>query len=261
MVNICLMKNILTKVKINPYTYLFLFFCAICGFIKNILIILILCFIHELGHVFFIKLFNYQIIKIEILPFGGFTTINQKINSNIDKDLIIAIGGVLFQVLFFLLLLTFKNNFNVLTYNLFKYYNIFIICFNLLPIVPLDGNKIMQLFLEKFFSYHLSYKLNLFFSFIILLIFALINYFYQWDNYFILSFLIFKLIMGIKNFKYIYNRFLMERYLYDLDYSKIDNHTKDIKDLRKNVYHFFIRDNKYINEKDKIEEFILKRKN
>ena len=70
------------KIKINNYTYIFLFLCCICGYIKNILIIFFICFFHELGHVFFIKTFNYNIISIEILPFGGFTNIYKHLNNN-----------------------------------------------------------------------------------------------------------------------------------------------------------------------------------
>ena len=80
------MMNIFKKVNISFF----------CGYIKNISIIFFICLIHELGHVFFIKLFGYKIVKIELLPFGGYTTIDEKLNSNINKDLIIAFGGIIF---------------------------------------------------------------------------------------------------------------------------------------------------------------------
>ena len=78
------MKNILSKIKINSYTYFFIFICLLCGYIKNISIIFAICLIHELGHIIITKIFHYEIVKIEILPFGGYTTINKKINSNIS---------------------------------------------------------------------------------------------------------------------------------------------------------------------------------
>ena len=72
--------QIFKKIKISYYTYLFFLIGFFCGYLKNLLIIFIICFIHELGHAFFIKLFKYEIVKIEILPFGGYTLINKRIN-------------------------------------------------------------------------------------------------------------------------------------------------------------------------------------
>lgn len=255
------MKNILAKFKISSYTYIFILICFLCGFLKNIFIIMSICLIHELGHIFFIKLFKYEIIKVELLPFGGFTTINEPINSNINKDIIIALGGIIFQLILFLILFIFKNKFNLITYNLYLNYNFILIIFNLIPIIPLDGSKISELILEKFFSYHDSYHLNFYLSIFSLIVFTFINYQLKLDNYFIISFLIYKTIMSLKDYRYFYNRFLLERYLYNLDYHKIDNHTKNIKDLKKNVFHYFKENNHYINEKAKIAQIFDKKAN
>ena len=135
-------------------------------------------------------------------------------------------------------------------------YNLILLLFNLIPIIPLDGNNIIHLLLEKYFSFKFSYYLNFFLSFILLFLFLIINYIFNIDNYFIISFLLYKMVEYIKNYKYINNRFLLERYLYDLDYKKIDNHTYDVKDLKKEVLHFFKEENRYIKENKKIENIL-----
>ena len=94
----------------------------------------------------------------------------------------------------------------------------------------------------------------------ILLFFIFLNYYYNIDNYLIIIFLIFQLVFYYKDYKYYYKRFLLERYLDDFSYTKIENNTKDIKDLRKNVYHYFKSDNKYIREKEKIKEYLTKKR-
>ncbi len=246
------MKNIYNKFHINSYTYVFLFLCALSGYLKNMFLIFIICFIHELGHIFFTKLFGYEIIKVEILPFGGFTTINKRINSSIRKDLIISIGGILSQLLFITIIFFCQSLIHPITYNLLMQYNFLLIIFNLIPIIPLDGNQIVHLFLEKLFSYHQAYLINAILSIITLIIFFLINYYYHLDNYFIITFLIYKIISYFHNYKYLHNRFLLERCLYNLEYKKIDNHTTNIKNLKKEVYHYFKEDDHYINEKNKI---------
>ena len=253
------MMSICKKIKINNYTYFFILICALCGYLKNIMIILSICFIHELGHIFFIKLFNYEVDSIEILPFGGYTTIQKKINTSINKDLVIALGGVIAEIILLLFLFIFKNHFHLITYNLWINYNYILIIFNMLPIIPLDGNKIVHLLLEKFFSYQLSYKLNLYLSIVTLILFGFINYYFQIDNYIIITFLFYKIIKAYKNFPYLKNRFLVERYLEDFPYHKIDSKTKNIKDLKKEVLHYFREDKHYVKERVKIEEMLYKR--
>jgi len=252
--------NIFKKFKISYYTYLFILICMLCGYIKNIIIIFSICIFHELGHILFIKIFKYEIINIELLPFGGFTTIDKKINTNINKDILISFGGIIFQLILFIILIIFKNNINIITYKLIYKYNLILMIFNLIPIIPLDGNNILHLLLEKIFSYKISYYLNFYISLLLLILFFIYNYIYKLDNYFIISFLLYKLIMYIKNFKYHKNRFYLERILYDIEYNKIDNNTKNIESLRKNVLHYFKNDNKYINEKDMIKEYYYNKK-
>lgn len=253
------MKNIFKKIKISNYTYFFIIICILCGYIKNITIIFTICFIHELGHIFFIKLFSYEIISIELFPFGGYTQINKQINTSINKDLIIATAGILAQIILGFIIYLFQNNFQQITYTLLVKYNLIIMFFNLIPIIPLDGNNIIHLFLEKIFPYNLSYKINLGISLFFLLIFFYLNYKLNLDNYLIISFLIYKIIMAFKNYKYFKNRFLLERYLYNFNYQKIDNHTKDISNLRKNVLHYFKEGNHYVKEKDKIAKYFKKK--
>lgn len=247
------MKNILKMIKISNYTYLFILLCFLCGYIKNILIIFSICLIHELGHIIFIKLFKYKIIYIELLPFGGYTKIDKIINTSINKDVLISFGGIIFQILLYLFIYIFKNNINIITYTMIIKYNLIIIIFNLIPIHPLDGNNILHLLLEKYISYNLSYKINGIVSIILLIVFIFINYVYHIDNYFIISILIYKTINYYKYYKYLKNRFFLERILYDIDYKKIDNNTRNINNIRKEVLHYFKCNNKYINEKKMIK--------
>ena len=255
------MMNILNKFHINFYTYIFIFLCFISGYIKNILIIFFICIIHELGHIFFIYLFNYKIKKVEIFPFGGYTTVDKLLNTSINKDLIISMGGILFQFIFSIILLFLKNILNIYTYDLFVYYYKVLMIFNLLPIIPLDISMFLIHILEKHFSYRISYLSNFYISSFLLLIFILVNYLYNYDNYFIVLFLIYSIFIYFKNYKYFINRFLLERYLYDNKYSKIEYHTKNINDLKKETYHYFDDDNSYISERKKLQNLFDKHTN
>ena len=112
------MMNTNKVFKINLATYFLILTFLITGLIKNIILIYLIIIIHELGHIFIAKILKYAIIKVEIYPMGGVTTLNKPINTKIKDELLIAIFGVLFQIflgLFFLFFL--KLNFiNETTY-------------------------------------------------------------------------------------------------------------------------------------------------
>ena len=246
------MQNILNKFKVHPSTYYFILLCFLCGLFKNILILYMIIIIHEIGHIITIKLFNYRIEYIIMYPFGGITYINKLLNSSITKDLIISISGVLFQCIVVNILLN-TLTFNSGTYNIINIYNKTIMIFNLFPIVPLDGSKISFNLFSYFFSYKTSYFLMVILSIIALIIFINYNIIYSLNNYLIILILILYIYKYIKDFKYVFNKFLIERIMYNFKYNKIINRTKDIMELRKEKYHYFKEGNKYISESKKIQ--------
>ena len=123
--------------KIHFLFFISAFICAITGLFKDFIMITSLILFHELGHIFFAILFRWKIEKVIIFPFGGLTVFNQKINSSLKEEFFIAIAGPIFQILFFILI----NDQNIL----FKHYHTLILLFNLLPVYPLDGSKILNI--------------------------------------------------------------------------------------------------------------------
>lgn len=252
------MKN--TLIKIDPTTYILLLLSLFAGYIHNIYIIILIVIIHELGHVLFLLIFKIEIIDITIYPFGGITKINKKINERIYKDFLISIGGILFQIISLIIIYNLNKYYLIdnNTYNLFKEYNLYIIIFNLIPLIPLDGNKILKIILSKFLPYKITLKITNIIGIITLIIFIIINIKLKINDLTIIIFLIIKIIEQIKNTKYILNKFYLERIIYDNYYDGIINNKKEIKDIRINKYYYFLKNNKYINEKEYIKEKLNK---
>ncbi len=258
MVNIKAMKTIFPKFKINSITYLIFLSFLLTGFIKNILIIFIIILFHELGHIFFLKCFKYEIEKVEIFPFGGVTTTNKYINSPINKDIIIYLGGAFFQMILYFLFWTFSTYgiINENTYSLFKMYNQSILLFNLLPIKPLDGGEIVLLIIQKHVPYSKSLSISNAISILFLILFLLYNIHSNLNNYVIISFLLYKTIYFFQKKKFYQNKFLLERYMHNLPFRKIEHNIKQSTELlKKETLHFFKEKNKYMHERE-----ILKRK-
>ena len=248
------MKNIF---RIDGSTYLLMLLGLLSGYIKNVFIILIIVLIHETGHVFFFYLFNIEIESIVIYPFGGVSKINKRIHERIYKDLFISLGGILFQlILFIIVYFLYKNGFIVSsTYHMFNTYNRSIIIFNLIPIIPLDGSKLFFALFTKFLSFRLSYILMVIVGIISLLLFILYNWIFKINDMVIYVFLIVNLYLVFKDYKYVMNKFYLERIMYDNYYNGIVNDSS-IDNIRLDKYYYFKVGKGFINEK----KYILKNK-
>ena len=197
------------------------------------------------------KINKVKVKKITIYPFGGITTLDTLINININRELLIAMGGILSQSIYMIIIIIlYKYGFvREYIYNLYTRYNNSILYFNLLPIVSLDGFKILNLTLSKIFPFDISNKLSLGISFITLILILIVNYYtFNYTLLLVLSVLIINIVNYYKDLNYIFNKFLVERYLYNISYSKekiVNNKKKMYKDYR----HIFKNGNKYLTEK------------
>lgn len=213
------------KLIIFHNSYLLLALCFILtGYYLNLIVFTSLILIHELGHFLTAKLLHFNIENIIIYPYGGLTKINDLINRDINEELLIATSGIITQFLFYILIyfLYTKSYIREYTFNLYTLYNNKIIFFNLLPIIPLDGSKIINLLFNKIFNYNLSNKLNIIISILTIFILIILNiYTLNYSNIMIYLILITYIYTFYKQRKYIYNKFLLERYLYNIKYPKI----------------------------------------
>ena len=186
-------------------------------------------------------LFKWNIDKIIILPFGGLTKYNEIINRPLIEEFLIAISGIIFQYIFYLLVKDFID------YKYFKTIHYFIILFNLIPIYPLDGSKILNIFFNIITSFKNSLSLTIIISYIFIIIFSLLFFNINKIIAFVLIFLMLEVNKLYKERKELFNKFLLERYLNEFKFKKkktINNVDKMKKDYR----HLFYIDGRYLTE-------------
>lgn len=116
--------------------------------------IIVLCIIHELGHVVMGLIMGLKIEKLEIMPFGlsvsfkvNIDDYNKKVRKgNILhlKKIAIAAAGPLTNFIILLIALHTNIKLNIVSNEVLAYANILIMLFNLLPIYPLDGGRILK---------------------------------------------------------------------------------------------------------------------
>ena len=199
-------------------------------------------------------IFNYNINRINIYPFGGYTIFEYDINSKFIQEFMLFLGGILFQFILYLLVTLLVDNYTYF-YKIFINYNLNILLFNLLPIVPLDGSKLLNLLINKLLPFKISHKITIYISYLTLTILLILNY----RNINIILIFILLLILinkEYKNHNYIFNLFLIERYIKNPKFKKnnfiINNNIKKIKKYFNNI---FIINNKYESENKILEKY------
>ena len=192
--------------------------------------------------------YHWKIEKVIILPFGALTIFHEDLNKKIKEEFWIVIMGPLFQIVFTLIIYLFYGM------NDFIYYSLIILGFNLLPIFPLDGSKILNLFFNKVTGFKTSHLLLIMVS--ILSIFDLL-----WHASFslifilIILFLIIRIFSEVKDHESLFNRFLLERYLKKYHFSKILKiNSMDMRGMKRDYGHLFFDGKKYISEEYRLKK-------
>lgn len=236
--------------KIHPITILFLIISFFTGYFRYIIYLMSLIFIHELGHMTAGILLNWNFKKIVLLPFGGMTYFEEKLNKPINEELFIVLLGPIYQIIFYYLLCILGFKIDLLTS-----IHYFLLIFNLFPIYPLDGSKIVLLFLEKISSY---YKCHIYII-IISIIFLIIYLFLYNDFLYIILFffLLYKVICFYKKKNEIFYKFLLERYLYKFKFKK-STIIYELKDMKRDYFHILKGKDKLIEETDFLKSYFKK---
>lgn len=244
------MKNLYKKINIHPFLYILLLLSFLCGLFKDVICLFIVLFIHELGHIIMSFLFKWDIKEIKLNITGGELIYNEKIDKNFTEEFIIALSGIFIQLIFQMILQSLFNNFyiNYKTFFMFTKYNISNILFNLIPIVPLDGSKLLNIFLNIFYPYKKSLIITNYLSIVFFIFFI---FFIKLDtsNLFLIFMFINCIYDSFKNVNYLFNRFLYERYKYPLKSQKKETiKGKKLSKMKRQKTHLFKINNEYIKE-------------
>ncbi|WP_368503664.1 M50 family metallopeptidase [Alkalihalophilus sp. As8PL] len=151
---------LLRKMKINPFFWFVLGIGVVTGYFREVLLVFAIVFIHEMGHALAAHYFKWTIYKIELLPFGGVAEVEDSGNRPIKEELIVILSGPL-QHLWMIGLSFLLVHFNIwseATHELFILHNLTILLINLVPILPLDGGRLVQLLYMNYYSYHYALR-------------------------------------------------------------------------------------------------------
>lgn len=195
------MNNI--KINIHPSFIILLLVGLFSGHIEKILYFILVIISHELAHLIAAKIFKVRYYAIHLTIIGCMIDLSDYSDIAVWKQFIINIVGILMNTIL-LILFNFTNN------NLLVEYNKLMIIFNLLPISPLDGYKLIYNLLSLIFDDEYIIDCLYYLSLIILTILSITIYIIKLYGYFLI--IIFLFLNTIKTKKEI-KKYKLKHYL------------------------------------------------
>ena len=132
------------QIKINLQIFLFILLFILTNQIEIYTITILFALIHELGHLTVGLLLKLKPKELNLMPFGfsilfedyGYKKLLER------KRIIIALAGPLTNLVIAIITYFLRINFEIKT--IIIYSNILIAFFNMIPIYPLDGHKVLK---------------------------------------------------------------------------------------------------------------------
>lgn len=171
------------RIRIDLKIFIFLILFILTRQIEIYALMMVFAIIHELGHMFSGILLGLKIEKMELMPYGvsvSFRLTTKDYNNKIKngnllelKKIIVAIAGPLTNLL--IAIITYYLDIGEELKALVVYSNILLLLFNLIPVYPLDGGRILKSILHILFGKKTAEKYINNISFVLLLFLTFVS--------------------------------------------------------------------------------------
>ena len=203
-------------IKLEPTFYIMTVLAILLGHFNQFVIFGITLIVHEFGHFFMARLFKWELEELRLFGFGGVMRFRGELNKSNQSDLLVSLGGILFNGLFLGILLLFDQSTMPLLYLKRHQYlifsQIFMIGFNLLPLPPLDGFRVLQAILAMVYPYKKVLRITRVFNVVFLVIIILLTIAFDLRQLLIIEgFLIHSTRTFNRESNFLFERFLLQK--------------------------------------------------
>src|SRR5699024_6718548 len=153
-------RKSLPPIHLHPILMVFIVIAFLTGTFVELLIIFCIVLFHEIGHYTMASWFKWRIRSIVLWVFGGVMDPDECGNRPLYEELSVTMAGPFQHVILYLILFTGMSA-GFVSQSILElafYYNTVILLFNLIPIWPLDGGKILFLLLSKWLPYKTAHQ-------------------------------------------------------------------------------------------------------
>ncbi|QXE00550.1 M50 family metallopeptidase [Terribacillus sp. DMT04] len=208
--------NWLPPIHLHPIFWAFLLAAILTGMLMEVMVLFGIVLLHEMAHFLAARHFRWRIRRVMLWVFGGVMETEEHGNRRIREEVIVVLAGpavhiVLYAVLFLLNETTAVPEGVLETASM---YNTTILLFNLLPIWPLDGGKLVGLILSMQLPYRKAHAVLIGFSCFVgavILLYVCIALPFTLSTVSLLCFLLWENRLEWKRRYYVFLRFLLQR--------------------------------------------------
>ncbi len=207
--------------QVHPLFWVVMLLAIMTGQIVQVIVFFSVVLMHELGHYFAANYFKWRIRGIELLPFGGVAHVEELGNTSPKSEILVALAGPFVNLILYFLARE-LGAYGLLPQEwaaFFMYCNVLVGGFNLLPIWPLDGGKILHTLYSLVLPYRKSVLLSILISLagaVLLILWSIKQPMIHVNGLGIAFYLLFSNIMAYRLLHFQFLRFLLARY-YGMD--------------------------------------------
>lgn len=211
------MAGLLRNLHIHPLFWVVGALAVLTGYFQELTVLFVIVVIHEMGHAAAALYFSWRIKRITILPFGGVAEMEEHGNKPLKEELIVIAAGPVQHIWMAgaVWLLAGNGAVSQEWLQMALSFNAMILTFNLLPIWPLDGGKLIYVALSATRPFLSAYRQTMVCSvcFLAVLYAALLAAApLQLNIWAIAIYLTYSLWTEWKQIPYVFMRFLLDRY-------------------------------------------------
>ena len=145
--------------KVNLFFLLLAIIYGYLGLLWEVILIVSSVIIHEFAHTVVGLLLGIKVAEIEMFPFGGQAKIESFHGLDPDKEIFVALAGPLSSLSIAALFYFMPLSINTLYLHLLININLALAIFNFIPVLPLDGGRVLRAILSSSIGFRKATKI------------------------------------------------------------------------------------------------------